>query len=373
MKQYKSIYKGTEMDASWGKANTAVQGVKVNGEELPKDAEGKVGITLPETYTKDETDALLAEKQNTLVSGENIKTINDQSILGGGNIEINPEPSEYLKSASVSDNTLTLTKKDGTEVRYKTKRKNPEFYLPVVHRAVPLQSWQRGVIYRVGAVRFVAERVNGDTIEFDAPQYVCDWVHANQNLFSNRNLAIRCKDFDTQKVYFFDSLTDGVITVKSRSAFPSSIEGEKCGIIIRKDGISRPCVVRKVVDGEDVIVTFANEEVHTASPNFRIALGETYCIATANVAYESSKWFNRGKPTNINNGTLVRMFKNKVYKGETYKKWVRVGIVRLSGGSTDHTPHCTEAIPKICRAYAVRRYKVSKNFAEFILHKGKIK
>lgn len=39
-------------------------------------------------YTKDEVDDSLAAKQNTLVSGENIKTINSTSILGSGNIVI---------------------------------------------------------------------------------------------------------------------------------------------------------------------------------------------------------------------------------------------------------------------------------------------
>jgi len=41
-----------------------------------------------QTYTNEEIDNLLAEKQNTLVSGTNIKTVNNQSILGSGNIEI---------------------------------------------------------------------------------------------------------------------------------------------------------------------------------------------------------------------------------------------------------------------------------------------
>ena len=39
-------------------------------------------------YTKQETDTLLNEKQPTLVSGTNIKTINNESILGEGNIDI---------------------------------------------------------------------------------------------------------------------------------------------------------------------------------------------------------------------------------------------------------------------------------------------
>lgn len=39
-------------------------------------------------YTKTETDVELAKKQDTLVSGTNIKTINNQSIVGSGNITI---------------------------------------------------------------------------------------------------------------------------------------------------------------------------------------------------------------------------------------------------------------------------------------------
>ena len=40
------------------------------------------------TYTKTEVDSALGNKQNTLVSGQNIKTINNQSLLGSGNINI---------------------------------------------------------------------------------------------------------------------------------------------------------------------------------------------------------------------------------------------------------------------------------------------
>lgn len=39
-------------------------------------------------YTKTETNTLLGGKQDTLVSGTNIKTINNESILGSGNIDI---------------------------------------------------------------------------------------------------------------------------------------------------------------------------------------------------------------------------------------------------------------------------------------------
>lgn len=41
-----------------------------------------------DSYTKAEIDAMMAEKQNTLVSGQNIKTINGDSLLGSGNVSV---------------------------------------------------------------------------------------------------------------------------------------------------------------------------------------------------------------------------------------------------------------------------------------------
>ena len=49
------------------------------------DAEGG---NLSNYYTKGETDTLLGDKQPTLVSGTNLKTINNESLLGEGNIDI---------------------------------------------------------------------------------------------------------------------------------------------------------------------------------------------------------------------------------------------------------------------------------------------
>lgn len=43
---------------------------------------------LTDYYTKEEIDILLGGKQNTLVSGTNIKTINGETLLGSGNIDI---------------------------------------------------------------------------------------------------------------------------------------------------------------------------------------------------------------------------------------------------------------------------------------------
>ena len=48
---------------------------------------GITGTTI-DAYTKGETDALLTGKQNVLESGTSLKTINGESLLGGGDISI---------------------------------------------------------------------------------------------------------------------------------------------------------------------------------------------------------------------------------------------------------------------------------------------
>lgn len=50
------------------------------------------------------------------VSDIKIKTINGKSILGIGDLEVTGEPEQYLKDASLSGNTIIITKKDNTIV-----------------------------------------------------------------------------------------------------------------------------------------------------------------------------------------------------------------------------------------------------------------
>ena len=82
--------------------NVEIKDVTISGESVTclvitfnTDA-GKQEIDIPLTeifdasnyYTKTEVDTALSGKQETLVSGTNIKTINNQSVLGDGNITI---------------------------------------------------------------------------------------------------------------------------------------------------------------------------------------------------------------------------------------------------------------------------------------------
>ena len=77
-------------------------------------------INLSNYYKKSEVDNLLlakadkselSAKQDTLISGENIKTINNQSILGGGNIEIQTETdlSDYYTKEECNSTFATIS------------------------------------------------------------------------------------------------------------------------------------------------------------------------------------------------------------------------------------------------------------------------
>lgn len=89
MANYKSIYTGEEIDAGIAKANTAIQEHQDISGKVDK-VDGK-GLSSND-FTNEEKEKLgnidMSEKQDTLVSGTNIKTINGNSVLGKGNITI---------------------------------------------------------------------------------------------------------------------------------------------------------------------------------------------------------------------------------------------------------------------------------------------
>lgn len=83
------------------------------------------GGDLSNYYTKGETDTLLGEKQPTLVSGTNLKTINNESLLGEGNIDIQGGGGKAIEAgrnisiyngetADTINCTLNLENNDGT-------------------------------------------------------------------------------------------------------------------------------------------------------------------------------------------------------------------------------------------------------------------
>lgn len=127
MTNYKSIYTGAEIDSAIGKANTALQEHQplktINNESLVGDGnitiegtsyEAGNNIQISEENVISATDTIyddtelreaIAGKQEELISGTNIKTINGNSILGEGNLVI--EGGEGGLSSIAHDDMLT--------------------------------------------------------------------------------------------------------------------------------------------------------------------------------------------------------------------------------------------------------------------------
>ena len=88
------------------------------GDTAPTDPKAKLWVDTSaepsnNSYTKSEIDTKLTQKQDTLTPGDNITIVNGiiSSTASGS-----AEPDAYIKDASVSGNTLTLTKKDNTNI-----------------------------------------------------------------------------------------------------------------------------------------------------------------------------------------------------------------------------------------------------------------
>ena len=88
------------------------------GDTAPTDPKAKLWVDTSaepsnNSYTKSEIDTKLTQKQDTLTPGDNITIVNGviSSTASGS-----AEPDAYIKDASISGNTLTLTKKDNTNV-----------------------------------------------------------------------------------------------------------------------------------------------------------------------------------------------------------------------------------------------------------------
>ena len=87
------------------------------------DAEGG---NLSNYYTKGETDTLLGEKQPTLVSGTNIKTINNESLLGEGNIDIQGGSSVNVVQAT-GTSTSDVMSQDAVTKAFNTYTISPNY------------------------------------------------------------------------------------------------------------------------------------------------------------------------------------------------------------------------------------------------------
>lgn len=92
---------------------------------------GDTEIDLSNYYTKSETDTLLSNKQNTLVSGTNIKSINNNSIVGSGNLTINEGKIDTIEvngvEQTITNKTVNLIIPNGNDYVEKEITTTQEF------------------------------------------------------------------------------------------------------------------------------------------------------------------------------------------------------------------------------------------------------
>lgn len=113
---YVTVYEWTFINMNDGVINYIAQGetnakpfiVERQSTYILKTSDGfEEADVMEKYYTKDEVDDKLDKEQDVLVSGKTIKTINGQSVLGAGNIEIDVDLTGYATEQWVKDQNYT--------------------------------------------------------------------------------------------------------------------------------------------------------------------------------------------------------------------------------------------------------------------------
>lgn len=98
-------------------------------------------------------ESALAGKQDTLVSGTNIKTINDIPILGPGNIHIESESGTGIDDiSSAQDGTVVITLSTGDKVTIDFNHVHPQYYSKEAETSQPQGGFLPDVIYKLGTL-----------------------------------------------------------------------------------------------------------------------------------------------------------------------------------------------------------------------------
>lgn len=134
---YVTVYEWTFINMNDGVINYIAQGetnakpfiVERQSTYILKTSDGfEEADVMEKYYTKDEVDDKLDKEQDVLVSGKTIKTINGQSVLGAGNLEIDVDLTGYATEQWVEDkNYLTsIPEEYVTETELETRLESVE-------------------------------------------------------------------------------------------------------------------------------------------------------------------------------------------------------------------------------------------------------
>lgn len=93
----------------------------------------------------------LDAKQDTLVSGTNIKTVNNTSLLGSGNIQIN-DGVGFQTITTQQDGTMQITLTNGDTITVDLNHVHPQYYSKVREAVMPQGGFLPDVVYSLGVL-----------------------------------------------------------------------------------------------------------------------------------------------------------------------------------------------------------------------------
>lgn len=147
-----------------------------------------------DAYTKSETDALLDEKQDTLVSGTDIKTVNGESLLGAGNLSVgvNIEVGKEKWQGTYTDET-------GTTYQVYSKM----VYIPALPSTAGITNYEHGVSNIKQILNIYGFTTDGFVL--NAPRQVASdniTIYQASKSASNKTFSIEVgKDRSSKKAY----------------------------------------------------------------------------------------------------------------------------------------------------------------------------
>ena len=93
----------------------------------------------------------LDAKQDTLVNGTNIKTVNNTSLLGSGNIQIN-DGVGFQTITTQQDGTVQITLTNGDTITVDLNHVHPQYYSKVMESVMPQGGFLPDVVYSLGVL-----------------------------------------------------------------------------------------------------------------------------------------------------------------------------------------------------------------------------
>lgn len=163
---------GSQVQSDWNQTDNTADDFIKNKPAIPTVPTNVSTFTNDAGYLTQHQD--ISGKQDTLVSGTNIKTINNQSILGAGNINIQGSYTPTLQSAPTSS-TTTYTK-DGQTVDFEigqfvrvSNQNNPagydmyQLYDLTTENNATTAVW-RSMDIVIGDINSVLDNINGEDI-----------------------------------------------------------------------------------------------------------------------------------------------------------------------------------------------------------------